>query len=83
MALRRGRGVGDTGLASDPRFLNNPRRVANRQALDALLAALLAASDAGERRRRLDAPGLARVDMNGMREFAEQGSYASATAGAR
>jgi crotonobetainyl-CoA:carnitine CoA-transferase CaiB-like acyl-CoA transferase len=45
-------------LAKDPRFLTNPDRVANRDALIALLSELIARHERAEMERRLDAAGV-------------------------
>ncbi len=47
--------IGAPQLASDERFRNNPARVANRDALDALLAGWFGARDYAELARTLDA----------------------------
>ncbi len=69
--------VGRPDLAEEPRFADNPRRVRNRQALDAVVAPLLRTLGGDELRRRLDRAGIARADLNGMREFAEHPQLAA------
>jgi len=51
--------LGDAALADDPRFHDNPARVANRPALDAVLAARFAGLDREAAAARLFAAGIA------------------------
>jgi itaconate CoA-transferase len=56
-------------LAIDPRFASNSQRVANRPALDALLANALSARTAAEVEARLDAAGIANARLRTVPEF--------------
>ena len=56
--------LGDADLASDERFRSNSLRVANRPALDAIVAAALARSTRDEAMQRLEAAGIAYGALN-------------------
>jgi crotonobetainyl-CoA:carnitine CoA-transferase CaiB-like acyl-CoA transferase len=56
-------------LATDPRFASNSQRVANRPALDELLAGTLSARTAAEVEARLDAAGIANARLRTVQEF--------------
>lgn len=56
-------------LATDPRFASNSQRVANRPALDGLLANVLSARTAAEVEARLDAAGIANARLRTVQEF--------------
>ena len=56
--------LGDASLAADPRFRTNNDRVANRPALDAIVAATLARHTRGEAMRMLEAAGIAYGALN-------------------
>ena len=56
-------------LATDRRFGSNSQRVANRQALDALLAGALSARTAAEVEARLEAAGIANARLRTVQEF--------------
>jgi itaconate CoA-transferase len=58
--------LGDPGLASDPRFATNVDRVANRPAIDALVASAFALLSAEEIDRRLAAADIAFAAVNDM-----------------
>jgi itaconate CoA-transferase len=53
-------------LAADPRFDSNPRRLANRAALAAIIAAAFAPLTAEQVAARLDAAGIANAQVNDM-----------------
>ncbi len=57
-------------LAADPRFSDNPRRVANREALEAIVTARFALEDRPAILRRLDAAGIAYGRLNSVADFA-------------
>ncbi|HXZ02538.1 MAG TPA: CaiB/BaiF CoA-transferase family protein [Stellaceae bacterium] len=61
--------LGDGALAADPRFADNPRRVANRAALDALIAAVFARQSRAALGRRLEAADIAFGNLNGVEDF--------------
>ncbi|MBV9290633.1 MAG: CoA transferase [Hyphomicrobiales bacterium] len=56
--------LGDGGIATDPRFASNRARVANRLALDAIVAGALARYTRAEAMERLDAAGIAYGALN-------------------
>jgi crotonobetainyl-CoA:carnitine CoA-transferase CaiB-like acyl-CoA transferase len=56
--------LGDAGLAKDPRFGSNTERVANRPALDALVAGALQRFPRAEAMARLNAAGIACGALN-------------------
>jgi len=56
--------LGDASLAADPRFRTNNDRVANRPALDAIVAATLARHTREEAMRMLEAAGIAYGALN-------------------
>ncbi|MDX1709793.1 MAG: CaiB/BaiF CoA-transferase family protein [Rhodovibrionaceae bacterium] len=58
-------------LADDPRFADNPARVANRQALDAEIAPVFAAMDRDSLAERLDSAGIAYGRVNEVSDLAE------------
>jgi itaconate CoA-transferase len=62
--------LGDAALATDPRFSDNPRRVANRAALDAIVAAVFARESRAALGRRLEAADIAFGNLNGVEDFA-------------
>ncbi len=61
--------LGDGALAADPRFADNPRRVANRAALDAIIAAVFARESRAALSRRLKAADIAFGNLNGVEDF--------------
>ena len=61
--------LGDATLASDPRFSDNPRRVANRAALDGLIAAMFARDTREALGRRLAAADIAFGNLNGVADL--------------
>ena len=56
--------LGDASLAADPRFRTNNDRVANRPALDAIVAATLVRHTRGEAMQMLEAAGIAYGALN-------------------
>lgn len=67
--------IGAPGLADDPRFLTNPQRVANRDALCALIESALTTRGADHWHRELNAAGVPAGPINDLAEafaFAEQ-----------
>jgi itaconate CoA-transferase len=58
--------LGQPGLAADERFSSNSRRVANRDALRAIIEQGFGPLSAAEVLRRLDAAGIANAQMNTM-----------------
>ena len=69
--------LGDPALASDPRFSANADRVANRNALDALINAAFAKHSAEAVLARLDAAQIANARMNTVEEFLEHPQLAA------
>jgi itaconate CoA-transferase len=63
--------LGDEGLARDPRFADVARRVANRPALDGLVAAAFARHDRAALGERLAAAGIAFGNLNSVADFAQ------------
>lgn len=61
--------LGTLELATDPRFDTNTRRVANREALEAVVAARFAALDADEATALLDRAGIANAGVNTVADF--------------
>ncbi len=61
--------LGDGALATDPRFTDNPRRVANRAALDAIVAAVFVRENRDALGRRLQAADIAFGNLNGVEDF--------------
>jgi itaconate CoA-transferase len=61
--------LGDAALATDPRFSDNPRRVANRAVLDALVAEAFARETRAALGRRLAEADIAFGDLNGVGDF--------------
>lgn len=64
-------------LATDPRFASNSQRVANRPALDGLLANVLSARTAAEVEARLDAAGIANARLRTVQEFLDHPQLAA------
>ena len=62
--------LGDAGLASDPRFDGNSARVANREALDAVIAATFARYERDALADMLEAAGIANGRVNDMADLA-------------
>jgi crotonobetainyl-CoA:carnitine CoA-transferase CaiB-like acyl-CoA transferase len=60
----------DAGLAEDPRFADNPARVANRAALDAVIAARLGALTRDAAAARLQAAGIAWARLSDLDDLA-------------
>jgi crotonobetainyl-CoA:carnitine CoA-transferase CaiB-like acyl-CoA transferase len=63
--------LGDAALATDPRFSDNTRRVANRPALDAIVAEVFAREDRAALGRRLKAADIAFGNLNTVADFAQ------------
>src|SRR5262249_5958553 len=61
--------LGDPALASDPRFSDNNRRVANRVALDALVSAVFAREPRAVLGERLKAADIAFGNLNTVEDF--------------
>jgi crotonobetainyl-CoA:carnitine CoA-transferase CaiB-like acyl-CoA transferase len=61
--------LGDAQLASDPRFADNMRRVANRPVLDALVAEIFRRETREELGRRLKAADIAFGNLNTVEDF--------------
>ncbi len=61
--------LGDAALATDPRFADNPRRVANRAVLDAIVAGIFARAPREALGRRLAAAGIAFGNLNDVADF--------------
>ncbi|SMG49847.1 CaiB/BaiF CoA transferase family protein [Paraburkholderia susongensis] len=61
--------LGDETIASDARFASNPRRLANRDALEALIEARFAGWTSDDVLARLDAAAIANARMNSVEEF--------------
>jgi formyl-CoA transferase len=61
--------LGDPGLAHDPRFDSVAARVANRAAVDKMVADRLAALDAGAATELMDRANVANARYNSMTEF--------------
>ena len=59
--------VGDPGLGTDPRFATNAQRIANVDALEAIVAAALLGVDAEEARARLARGRIATARVNDLR----------------
>jgi itaconate CoA-transferase len=62
--------LGDAGLASDPRFADNNRRVANRAVLDAIVAGVFRRETRDALGRRLAAADIAFGNFNSVEDFA-------------
>ena len=62
--------LGQPELAADPRFSSNPLRVANRPALEAIIAASFAGQPRAAIAERLNAAGIAYGNLNGVADFA-------------
>ncbi|MGH3378667.1 MAG: CoA transferase [Actinoallomurus sp.] len=69
--------LGRPGLADDPRFADNPRRVENAGELTPLIEAALAPLTAREVEEQLDQAGIANARMRTMEEFAAHPQLAS------
>lgn len=65
------------GLASDPRFTSNSARVANQEALTALIVDAFAPLTADEAVRRLESAGIANARMNTVAEFLDHPQLAA------
>jgi len=63
--------LGQPELARDPRFADNPRRVANRAALEAIIGQNFAAASRAALAARLDAAGIAYGNLNSVADFAD------------
>jgi itaconate CoA-transferase len=63
--------LGNAALASDPRFCDNPRRVANRDALEALVGAAFAAQTRAALGLVLKAAEIAYGNLNSVADFAQ------------
>ncbi|MEM5387752.1 CaiB/BaiF CoA-transferase family protein [Paraburkholderia phymatum] len=63
--------LGDNTIATDPRFATNPERLANRDALEALIVARFVQWDSDEVLRRLDMAAIANARMNSVEEFVD------------
>jgi itaconate CoA-transferase len=61
--------LGDAALAEDPRFADSQARVANRAALDALVASVFAREDRAQLGRRLAAADIAFGNLNTVEDF--------------
>jgi crotonobetainyl-CoA:carnitine CoA-transferase CaiB-like acyl-CoA transferase len=61
--------LGDAALAADPRFCTNPLRLANRDALEALIEARFAPLTAAEVIGRLERAAIANARLNEVRDF--------------
>ncbi len=61
--------LGQEALVDDPRFAANSARVANREALQALIESVFAALPAAGVVERLDRAGIANARLNSMQEF--------------
>jgi itaconate CoA-transferase len=61
--------LGDAALAVDPRFSDNPRRVANRAALDGFIAGIFARETREALGRRLAAADIAFGNLNGVADL--------------
>ena len=62
--------LGSADLAEDERFADNSRRVANRDALDAIVAPVFAGLPQGEAIARLEAHGIAWARVSGVADLA-------------
>ncbi len=67
----------DPALARDPRFDSNPRRVANREALDAAIRATFRGMTAEEVVSRLDGAQIANARMNSMEDVRRHPQFAA------
>jgi len=63
--------LGDAALASDPRFCDNPRRIANRDALEVLIEAAFAAKPRAALGLVLKAAEIAFGNLNSVADFAQ------------
>jgi itaconate CoA-transferase len=59
----------DAALAADPRFCNNPQRLHNRDALEALIEQKFASFSAEQVLQRLDDAAIANASMNTVKGF--------------
>ncbi|WP_420391257.1 CaiB/BaiF CoA transferase family protein [Acuticoccus sp.] len=62
--------LGRPDIATDPRFASNPARVANRAAMEAIVASVFAAADRATMARRLEAAGIAYGRLSTMDDVA-------------
>ena len=62
--------LGDADLAEDPRFHDNPARVANRPALDGLVAEIFGQESREDMARKLDAAAIAYGRLNSVADLA-------------
>lgn len=62
--------LGDPALATDPRFQNNPVRVANRDALEAVISSVFGGMSTVDIVARLEAADIAHAGLNTVEEFA-------------
>ena len=69
--------LGQPSLASDSRFSANAERVANREALDALISTAFATQSADQVVARLDAAQIANARMNTVQEFLDHPQLAA------
>jgi len=69
--------LGDAALADDARFATNARRVANREALEAIVARAFAALDTDAAEEKLEAIGIARARLRTIEEFAQHPQLAA------
>ena len=63
--------MGDAALAADPRFSSMPQRVANRDALEAVIAPVFARETRAAMGRRLKAAEIAFGNLNSVADFAQ------------
>jgi len=63
--------LGEAALAKDPRFVDNPDRYANREALDEIINAVFAAMTADQVLARLDAANIANARLNSVAELSD------------
>ncbi|MEC5408487.1 CaiB/BaiF CoA-transferase family protein [Paraburkholderia sp. MPAMCS5] len=63
--------LGDKAIAADARYATNPQRLANRDALEALIVERFAQWESNEVLRRLDAAAIANARMNSIEEFVD------------
>jgi crotonobetainyl-CoA:carnitine CoA-transferase CaiB-like acyl-CoA transferase len=69
--------LGESSLASDPRFATNADRVAHREALDAIITAAFAQHSADDMLARLDLAQIANARMNSVQEFLDHPQLAA------
>jgi itaconate CoA-transferase len=63
--------LGDAAIATDPRFSDNPKRVANRDALEALIGAVFAREGRAALGRKLKAAEIAFGNLNEVADLAQ------------